>query len=208
MSSPAVPRGSGPSLSLGQIAFGVFLVLLGAGWLLDAAGVWSVSWGAALPIALIAVGALLMVGSTTRGHGGLVVLGIALTVVLGVMTTLNVPFEGNVGDTAYQPATIQQVQSTYRLAVGNQTVDLSGVSFPAGTTRVTASTAVGQLIVEVPAGVGVRVHVTVGAGDASIFGRDYSGASVDETYTSDNYQSAASKVDLELSTGLGTIEVR
>lgn len=208
MSTPAIPRGSRPELSLGQIAFGVLLVLFGAGWLLDATDVWHISWGAALPVALIAVGAVLVLGSATRGHGGLVALGVILTVILAFTTMLNVPLGGQVGDIVAHPTSIATVQTEYQVALGNQTVDLRDLTIPAGATQVTASTGVGQLTVNVPANVGLRVHFTVGAGSAVMLGKEYSGASIDETFTSSNYGSAAQKLNLELAMGLGTIEVR
>ena len=208
MSTPAIDRGSRPSFSLAQIAFGVLLVLFGLGWLLDSTGVWHISWGAALPIALIAVGALLVLGSATPRHGGLVALGVVLTVVLAVTTTLNVPIGDRVGTFVDRPAAIGQVQREYRVALGDQTLDLRDVAFPSGTTAIKASTAVGQLVVNVPADVGVTIHFAVGVGNATILGQAYSWNNVDETYTSDNYASATTKLQLDLAVGVGNIEVR
>ena len=72
---------------IGRLLAGVFLVLLGLGWLLDALGVPGIDWDLILPAALILVGIGLVVAARqTTGHGGLIALGIVLTVVLSIVT--------------------------------------------------------------------------------------------------------------------------
>jgi phage shock protein PspC (stress-responsive transcriptional regulator) len=115
----------------------------------------------------------------------LVILGVmAVTFVIlvtgaffALVASTGVPFTGGIGDRVYQPATLGQVQRTYRAAIGSLTVDLRRVHFTTHTTHVTASVAVGVLTVEVGPGVVVDVsahsgvgNVVAATGDLSSFG--------------------------------------
>ena len=46
-----------------------------------------------------------------------------------LVASTGVPFAGGIGDRVYQPASLAQVQPTYRAAIGNLTVDLRRVHF-------------------------------------------------------------------------------
>src|SRR4029077_1255090 len=60
-----------------------------------------------------------------------------------------VPLRGGIGDSRWEPVSAAQVRSQYRLAMGNLTVDLRNVAFPAGTTHVTATVGIGRLEVDI-----------------------------------------------------------
>jgi predicted membrane protein len=60
---------------------------------------------------------------------------------------------------------LSQLNTTYRTAIGNTTVDLRDVPFGNGVYHVTASVAVGELVVDVPANVVVDVSAHSGIGD-------------------------------------------
>jgi predicted membrane protein len=60
----------------------------------------------------------------------------------------------------------------------------------------------------VPEDMAVDVEARVGAGEIRIFDRsERSGANVEEDFSTDDYSSAARRVDLRLAAGFGTIEV-
>lgn len=215
MTTPAAERRVPPPApreqpSIGPILLGLLLVLIGAAWLVDITGVLDVSWGLVLSVALIGVGIALILASRTGAHGGLITLGIVLTLVLAIASVVDVdlPPDASVGDRTVQPATAADLQDDYAVGVGNLTLDLTDLTLPPGDTSLTASVGIGEVEVRVPDDVGVRVHWRVGLGDAEILGRERSGAGLEDTYATDNYDSAASRLDLELSTGLGSIEVR
>jgi hypothetical protein len=84
---------------------------------------------------------------------------------LGLVALTGVPMRGGIGVRVWQPTSVAQLNSTYRAAIGNSTVDLRHVAFTAGTYRVTASVAVGQLVVEVPSNVVVDVTAHSGIGN-------------------------------------------
>jgi phage shock protein PspC (stress-responsive transcriptional regulator) len=86
---------------------------------------------------------------------------------LGLVASTGVPMSGGIGERIFQPTSLAQVQRFYRTSIGDMTVDLLDVRFPASTVRVTASVAVGHLTIEVPPGVVVDVTAHAGVGDVS-----------------------------------------
>lgn len=203
--SPPRPRvGS----SVGQITFGILLLLIGVAWLLQMTDAVRFEWGMVLSIALMVIGAVLVAGSRWSGWGGLIGIGVVLTLILTGMSVVDVRFAGGVGDRTERPVTVSQIQARYDLGMGTQTIDLRDVSFAPGVMNVQAGVGIGTLVVQVPSDVSVQVHFKVGAGDAQILGRRYAGAGLDQTYTSPGYDTAAKKVNLELNVGVGNIEVR
>jgi phage shock protein PspC (stress-responsive transcriptional regulator) len=83
----------------------------------------------------------------------------------GAVALTGVPMRGGIGERVFQPTSVSQLNSPYRVAIGNTTVDLQHVPFGSGVYHVTASVAVGELRVEVPANVVVDVTAHSGIGD-------------------------------------------
>jgi hypothetical protein len=81
-----------------------------------------------------------------------------------IVAMTGVPLTGGIGDRVWQPTSVAQLQPAYRAAVGSMTVDLRQVPFRVGVTHVTASVAVGRLLVEVPPGVVVDLTAHSGIG--------------------------------------------
>lgn len=193
--------------SAGQIALGLLLVVAGLVWLLRSIGVFHLSWDLLLPSALILVGAALVATARGRDHGGLVFLGVVLTLALVLTSITPINFSGGVGDRTVTPTTAAELRSEYALTVGKQTIDLRQVTFDAGETRIAASVGIGDLVVRVPDDVAVRATIQIGAGNADVMERRFSGANVDETYESEGYDTASRRLLLDLSVGVGNIEV-
>jgi hypothetical protein len=76
-----------------------------------------------------------------------------------------VPLTGGIGQRVVQPTTPSELQSTYRMAIGSLTVDLTHVPLGTAPHTVIASVAVGQLVVDVPRGAVVDVDAHSGIGD-------------------------------------------
>ncbi len=72
-----------------------------------------------------------------------------------------------------------ELESVYRLAIGQMTLDLRDMPFEDGVTEIEASVAMGELLVEVPSDVTVEVRAHVQAGDIEVFGDDENGWDVD-----------------------------
>jgi phage shock protein PspC (stress-responsive transcriptional regulator) len=136
-------------------------------------------WGGGLGLAWLLVLFVVVVvalrrpaGRPTIGRVLLTLAVIALSLVIlvtgaffGAVAMTGVPLTGGIGQRVVQPTTVSELRPTYRMAIGSLTVDLTHV--PLGTTprKVTASVAVGQLVVDVPRGVVVDVDAHSGIGN-------------------------------------------
>lgn len=184
----------------GRLALGALLLILGIGWLLQTLDVVAVRWEVLLAASLIVVGvAIVVVGR----HGGLITIGVILTVVLAFASMLDVPFEGGVGERAFHPETAAELQETYRLGMGRLLVDLSDVDDPDGTS-IEASVGMGELLIVVPDDSRVRVAGRAGAGEVLLFGRSQGGLGVEHTVT----DGTGPTLELRASVGMGKLEVR
>jgi hypothetical protein len=195
----------------GRLVLGLVLAAFGVVWLLDAADVIEVDLGLVLPIGLIVVGvALLVSGAYGRSGGGLVGLGVLITVVLVVSTIVDIPFTGGVGDRTERPPRFGD--RSYELAVGKLTVDLTALSWRSGVdadeATVEARVGIGQLVVLAPDASTipcVSVDAEAGMGQVAVFGRERSGIGPD--YRTETVCAAEPGFHLELSVGMGQVEV-
>ncbi|HEX2156233.1 MAG TPA: LiaF domain-containing protein [Actinomycetes bacterium] len=203
---PPVPADRhGPAAA--TVLVGALLVLVGIGWLLDAGGV-EVPWRAILPAALIAVGLACVAGAFQGRQHAMMVLGLALTVVLAVAVAtdwdLDVPLAGGVGDRTERPATPAEL-TEYELGAGDFLLDLQQLQVPPGTTTVEARVGVGELVVEVPDGVTVRVMASSGLGEIQVLGEQDNGFAnrVDTTVAAGGDR----RLELDLRVGVGQVRV-
>lgn len=201
------PPPSRRGVSAGTILLGGLLVVVGILWLLQSAGVIETPWRAILPGALIAIGVAVLLEARHGLHGGLVALGIILTLALSVASIVDVPLAGGVGEREHQPTTVAAIDSPYELGVGDMTVDLSAVDFPAGETSVVARVGIGELVVILPADVGVVVDWRVGAGEFTLF-QSFNQSGVNQEGVETRDGSSGRTVRLEVRMGIGEIEVR
>jgi phage shock protein PspC (stress-responsive transcriptional regulator) len=132
---------------------------------------------------------------------------VAGATVFSIEAASGVPLRGGIGNTQWQPTSASQLAPNYRLAMGNLTVDLSDVPFRPGTTHVTASVGVGQLIVKVPPGPSVSVVAHSGLGDVEIFGRNNGGLSTVESRQSSGSLGSRSHIVVDADAGVGKVEV-
>lgn len=201
-----------PPLPVGRLLLGIVLILLGLGWLLELTGAAELDWGIVWPVALIVVGLAIAVAAWQgRSRGGLVVLGIALTVLLTLGTAAEVPVGGGVGDRVERPSSLRDIPRRYALAVGKLTIELDRLRWPPtevpGSVEVRAAVGLGQLVVEVGEGFPcVSVRARSGLGDVVVFGERASG--ITPEYRTEAVCLAAPVLELDLSVGLGEVEVR
>ena len=203
---PAAPADrNGPAAA--TVLVGALLVLVGIGWLLDAAGV-EVPWRAVLPAALIAVGLACVAGAFRGRQHALMVVGIALTVVLSLAVAadwdLEVPLGGGVGDRTERPTAPDELTG-YELGVGTLEVDLRQLQVPPGTTTVEARVGIGELAVKLPQGVSVAVVARSGLGQVQALGEEEGGFGSRVDTTSD--ASGDRRLELDLRVGLGQVRV-
>ena len=189
------------------VLVGALLVLVGIGWLLDAAGV-EVPWRALLPAALVVVGLACVAGAFRGRQLGLMVVGVVLMVVLSVAVAadwdLDVPLSGGVGDRTERPTTPADLTG-YELGVGNLLLDLRQLQVPPGTTTVEARVGVGELVVELPDGVSVEVMASAGLGEVQVLGQQDGGfgSRVDAV----GLGGGDRRLELDVRVGLGQVRV-
>jgi predicted membrane protein len=92
-----------------------------------------------------------------------------------VVTTIDVPIAGGVGDRNEHPSNSGEIQRTYELAIGQLRIDFTGLRLPAGATRVKARVGIGQLTVVVPQDVAVQIVAKASLGQVAVLGRESSG---------------------------------
>jgi predicted membrane protein len=204
---PAPPR---ERSVLGRITLSVALIVVG---LLIAVNIEThrvIPAEAVLAAALGVVGLGLVVGAFIGRARGLVVWGVLLTIAVTIASFAHVPYKGGVGDRTWTPRTLEQVQSNYRLAIGDAELDLSKVDFTGvARQRVDVRQGVGDLTITVPSNVVVRIKTHVHGGDLIVPGeRSIHGSDLRRLTTLPSGSPAGSAVlvvDAEL--GVGTLEV-
>lgn len=108
-----------------------------------------------------------------------------------------------VGDRNYVVAGVQDLQKTYKLGIGDMTVDLSNVRFHAGKTRVSARVDAGNLRVIVPDDVALRVSGDAQLGQVDLLGQADDGRNVDKSVD----QAGARVLVLNAHVGVGKVQV-
>jgi hypothetical protein len=197
------------SVSPATILFGLILLMLGMLWLLDVAGVFDITWTLVGSFVLILIGVLLIAAARHGSHGGMIFLGIVLSVVVLLGSLASWPsFEGGVGDRAISPTSMTELESEYNWGVGSQEIDLSSIDFPEGETSIAVQMGVGDLQIHLPSGLAYHIEWSVGLGDAQILDRNQSGISLDGTYESDGFDDAERQLSIEVQLGMGALEVR
>jgi predicted membrane protein len=206
--TPAPVTSRVQSDSIGTILLGGIVAMFGLLWLLDSAGAIDSPWYAVLPGMLIIIGVALVIGSRTGSHPGLIVLGAVITVALTVTSMVDIPLGGGIGDRVVRPMSITAVDNDYELFIGQQTIDLREVEFPAGETRIRARVGMGELHIRVPTGVEVLAEWRVGVGDADVLGTERSGVGLRDDTNTAGYTSASQRLVLDLSVGIGSLVVQ
>jgi phage shock protein PspC (stress-responsive transcriptional regulator)/predicted membrane protein len=149
-----------------------WLVLAVAGALLLGAGAGvaaAFGGGTIVAVVVIAAGAALVVGGFLGGARWLVIPALVMAIPLSLVAATDIDLTGGVGERDYRPASVVDLDDSYRLGVGELGMDLSGVDFPTGTTALDLDVGVGHLQVLVPDDVCVQLRGHVGVGEVDAF---------------------------------------
>jgi len=187
------------AVHVGRLVLGAILLLIGAAWLVVTLDLVDLPIQSAMAASLILIGIVLLV---VGRHGGLVALGVILTVMLAFMSILDVPFEGGVGERTFRAAGTADLEAEYRMAVGRMTVDLTSIE-GASVPDVEISLGIGQVVVILPDDVPVSVEGDAGAGQVVILGSEQNGFGVDHSVTEND-----AVFEVRVSVGMGQVEVR
>ncbi|MGH2676673.1 MAG: LiaF domain-containing protein [Actinomycetota bacterium] len=189
--------------SLTGIALGGLLIVAGGAWLLETLDVLDVSLDVILPAALVVVGVILIAAARRGRHGGLIALGVVLTILSAAMSAADVT--GGVGRRHIRVTGTEQVRE-YDLGIGELVLDLTELE-PNGTVDLKAEVGIGELRVELPADVPVRVHAESGIGQVDVLGQEDGGFGSELDHTDGDFGSAPAALDLEVSAGIGEVTV-
>ena len=199
-SAAAVPR----SRAATRVAAGLMLLVAAAIAGVGAADV-GLSWQAASGIFVAAAGLVLVAGAFAGVSAWLSIPPLAIAAAVGALGAAGVDFHGPIGERTYQPVTASAMPSEYRMAIGDQKLDLAGLSLPDGTTRVKLRLGIGDQRIYVPDGMRVRVEGHVGAGDIRMPGGKSEGSDVDRDVTLGGTQGPLLVIDAHV--GLGELHV-
>ncbi len=200
-------------VAAGPLIWGTILIVIGVGWLLATLGVATIPWRAALAAVLIVVGiAMLATAASGSAPDGLFTAGTVLAVILALLSTANaafsLPLAGGVGDRSISP-TAESLEGEYRLVAGQLDIDLSGVTFPEGETRLEVSVTFGRISIDgIPEDVAVSVKSRITAGEAFLLGSRWDGVSIEQTQTDPGFETALRRLVIDARAGFGQIEVR
>lgn len=198
--APEPPRRT----STGRIIAGTLIVLFGAGWLADIAGWFELRWDLVLPTILIILGLGIMYGASRTDVGGLVVVGVILSLVVIVTGAIPATPWNGVGEILEAPDTLAELEATYEHGVGEMTIDFRQLEVTQDA-EVEISLAVGSLTVFAPDNAIIDVTASAGIGEVTVLDETRSGfgPSIDRV---DGFGWPTLKLDV--STGIGDVEVR
>lgn len=120
------------------------------------------------------VGLGLLAGAWYGRARWLIAVGAGLSVLLVIAAAAEAIGPAN-GVATWRPASIDQVESSYHVDLGNATLDLTGVKFAGYEKAVTVTVGAGNLTIIVPPEVDVRAEAKVDMGNAGVFGTRWGG---------------------------------
>ena len=205
---PKPPKLPGPPSFLGPIAVSVGVVIVGVLFALDASHAIELSAQAIFATSLLIVGLALVVGTWIGRARLLIAFGVVLAIALALAAAVDVPLRGGMGNRSYAPTSAADIPTTYRLAIGHQMIDLTGLDLAGKKVQVTSSVGIGEVEVQVPSNVRVVAHGRTGTGDVNINGDNNGGSHVDRTLVLPAIGTAVGgEIDLDLRVGIGRVFV-
>lgn len=155
---------------------GAVLLALGSNWLLAELGLFPGGAKGLLAVALVTLGIAMIATAKAGRTKPLVALGVILTVMLAMSSSLASPAEApRFGNPTYAPESGDDLRAAYTLTAGQLTLDLSSTDL-GQPESVRVRVGMGDLTVIVPDDVGLDIDADVRfAGQVTIFGEQYSG---------------------------------
>jgi phage shock protein PspC (stress-responsive transcriptional regulator) len=169
--APKPRRERRPRSPLAGVTLSALLVLAGGAWLVDVAGLVDVDIAVVVALGLALVGVALVTSAWWGRARGLIALGIVLALAVAAFGLIDVPLRGGIGDPVYRPRSPAALQHSYRLAIGELTLDLRELDLTGDARRVLAQVGIGEMHVRVPADTRVVVDGHAGIGTVNTFRR-------------------------------------
>jgi phage shock protein PspC (stress-responsive transcriptional regulator) len=156
---------------------------------------------------VIASGAALVGAAFVGGARWLVLPALAIALPLAFVSAAGIDLNGGFGQRTERPATLAEVNGSYRIGAGELVVDLRDIELPAGDHRLKVGVGAGHALVLVPDDVCVASSASIGMGGVAVFDRD--GAGVDVEWNDGRRAPAhTSRLVLDGHVGMGFLEVR
>ena len=156
---------------------------------------------------VIAAGAGLVAAAFAGGARWLVLPALAIALPLAFVSAADIDLDGGFGERRERPATVAELEQTYRLGAGELVVDLRELDLPAGDHPLKVRIGTGHALVLVPDDVCVATSADIGMGAVQVFNRINGGIDVDWN-DGRRAREGAARLVLEGDVGLGLLEVR
>jgi phage shock protein PspC (stress-responsive transcriptional regulator) len=205
----AVPRTRRPRSFLGRYTAAAVLVVLGLTAALDNIGAVNVPGRVYPALALLVVGAGLIVGAFWGRSRLLILAGLLILPVAAAASLVKVPLRGGTGQRLYAPTTLRAVSPEYHLGAGQLHLDLTQLPAAAWTSTVhtRVSVAAGDIEVVVPSDVAVDFRGHTGAGDIYLFDVVRNGIDVTLQSLVPGAQATSPRLVLDAEASVGQIRV-
>lgn len=208
---PITPEPRSPGPAWDRLVTGLLLLAVGVIWMLHEAGAIEVDGRAAVPAALLVVGIAVIVVSLGRHAGGLIGLGVVLTILVLISAIAPDDLSAGIGERIERPTTpaeLAELDDDLSHGMGQLTLDLSAVSLERDV-EVEANVGIGELRVVVPNDIRVEVMATAGVGDVVVLGESRGGIGAERNVVVDDVGlgPAGPTLRLDLAVGIGEIEV-
>jgi len=202
--APRPARPSRPKSYLGRLTVGAMMVALGMMGVFDAMGAIRPTSRHYAAIAVLVIGFGLMFGTIYGRSRGLIVLGVLLLPVLALGAIADYRFGSTWEYLNVTPASVGELQPSYRIASGNISIDLSEVEFRGETASLDVDTGVGNIYVYVPPGVAVDASANAILGEVGVGGSRSSGLGAEVVHTVDG---DAGRLVIDADVRIGSVEV-
>lgn len=190
---------------LGPITIALVLLVLGAGAAGASAGWAPLDVGQLAALALLLLGAGLVVGAWFGRARLLIAAGVLMVPVVLATSLIDFPPTGTIGSPYVQLRRAGELENV-RVLVGQTTLDLSEYPFAEGTERVRIRVAAGSATVIVPHDVRFETRISLEAGEVHLPRGSKSGLGLDVEEVA-GPEDATKKLELEIVGGLGSVGV-
>jgi phage shock protein PspC (stress-responsive transcriptional regulator) len=207
--APVEPRPPRERSPLGWLGLGIALLVIGIAALLQNLGAIELRLVRYPGLALLILGATMLVGTVVGRARWLVLPALLLVPVVLTTSLITVPLEGGVGDRYASPTSAAGIQDEYRTVIGSIYLDLTGLQGRSiATPTIVASSGVGEINVVVPFDAHVVASGRTGTGMIRI-GPDETRRTVEASLSTtwEPQRGDGPIITLDLETGVGDIWV-
>ena len=192
---------------LGVLTIGSAMIVVSVAVLLDGLGAITLEVGRFPAIALVVLGAGLLVGAWWGRARGAIVLGLLILPVALVLSLVHFPFGGEVASRTLYPRRIDPFPASQRLLAGEITVNLMRVDLAGSVRTLEVEMGVGIVHLVVPRDVTIHLEAEVGIGELRVIGHpDRRGVDVSKNLTLPGRRGGGTLI-LRVEQGIGSVDL-